>query len=86
VPWFAPAILRLDDFDNYDAAELVRKKIEACSEAFVTGSEDEETLGRATSDADGRRVESFEPGMIEHLAPGNDVKFATASLAGGYGE
>lgn len=86
VPWFAPVILKLRDLDDYDDAELVRKKIEACFAAFVTGSDDEETLGRASADADGRRVESFEPGMIEYLAPGKDVKFATPSYAGGYGE
>ncbi|HYN39672.1 MAG TPA: phage portal protein [Rhodospirillales bacterium] len=86
VPWFAPVILKLRDLDEYDDAELVRKKIEACFAAFVTGADDEETLGSASSDADGRRVESFEPGMIEYLAPGKDVKFATPSHAGGYGE
>ncbi len=84
VPWFAPVILKLRDLDDYDDAELVRKKIEACFAAFVTGSDDEETLGRASADADCRRVESFEPGMIEYLAPGKDVKFATPSHAGGH--
>src|SRR5512132_1408398 len=86
VPWFAPVILKLRDLDEYDDAELVRKKIEACFAAFVTGADDEETLGSAATDADGRRVESFEPGMIEHLAPGKDVKFATPSAGGGYAE
>ena len=86
VPWFAPVILKLRDLDEYDDAELVRKKIEACFAAFVTGSEDEETLGSASTAADGRRVESFEPGMIEYLQPGKDVKFATPSHAGGYAE
>src|SRR5512132_2354930 len=86
VPWFAPVILKLRDLDEYDDAELVRKKIEACFAAFVTGSDDEETLGSAATDADGRRVESFEPGMIEYLAPGKDVKFATPSAGGGYAE
>jgi len=86
VPWFAPVILKLRDLDEYDDAELVRKKIEACFAAFVTGSEDEETLGMAATDAEGRRVESFEPGMIEYLAPGKDVKFAAPSASGGYAE
>lgn len=86
VPWFAAVILKLRDLDEYDDAELVRKKIEACFAAFVTGADDEETLGTAATDADGRRIESFEPGMIEYLAPGKDVKFATPSHAGGYGE
>ena len=86
VPWFAPVILKLRDLDEYDDAELVRKKIEACFAAFVTGADDEETLGSAATDAEGRRVESFEPGMIEYLAPGKDVKFATPSTSGGYAE
>jgi lambda family phage portal protein len=86
VPWFAPVILKLRDLDEYDDAELVRKKIEACFAAFVTGADDEETLGSAATDAEGRRVESFEPGMIEYLAPGKDVKFATPSAGGGYAE
>lgn len=84
VPWFAPVILKLRDLDDYDEAELVRKKIEACFAAFVTGAEDEQTLGQARVDASGNRIESFEPGMIEYLEPGKDVKFATPSSAGGY--
>ena len=68
VPWFAPVILKLRDLDEYDEAELVRKKIEACFAAFVTGADDEETLGTAATDADGSRIETFEPGMIEYLA------------------
>jgi lambda family phage portal protein len=86
VPWFAPIILKLRDLDDYDDAELVRKKIEACFAAFVTGSEEEETLGSTSTDAAGHRIESFEPGMIEYLAPGKDVKFASPAHAGGYGE
>lgn len=86
VPWLAPVILKLRDLDDYDEAELVRKKIEACFAAFVTGAEDEQTLGQARIDASGSRIESFEPGMIEYLEPGKDVKFATPSSAGGYAE
>ena len=62
VPWFAPVMLKLRDLDAYDEAELVRKKIEACFAAFVTGVQDEETLGKARTEADGARIETFEPG------------------------
>ncbi|OYU75954.1 MAG: phage portal protein, partial [Alphaproteobacteria bacterium PA3] len=86
VPWFAPVILKLRDLDDYDDAELMRKKIEACFAAFVTGAQDEETLGRPSSIKSGDRVESFEPGMIEYLEPGKDVKFASPSANGGYAE
>jgi lambda family phage portal protein len=86
VPWFAPAMLKLRDLDAYDEAELVRKKIEACFAAFVTGVQDEETLGRARIEPDGARVETFEPGMIEYLEPGRDVRFAAPAASGGYAE
>ena len=86
VPWFAPVMLKLRDLDAYDEAELVRKKIEACFAAFVTGVQDEETLGKARTEADGARIETFEPGMIEYLEPGRDVKFASPSASGGYAE
>jgi len=86
VPWFAPVLLKLRDLDEYDDAELVRKKIEACFAAFVTGDDDEATLGVDRGESDGRRIERFEPGMIEYLAPGRDVRFATPSASGGYDE
>jgi lambda family phage portal protein len=86
VPWFAPAIVKLRDLDEYDDAELVRKKIEACFAAFVTGDEEAATLGASTIDAEGRRIERFEPGMIEYLPSGRDVRFATPSSSGGYAE
>ncbi|HIJ94046.1 MAG TPA: phage portal protein, partial [Rhodospirillaceae bacterium] len=64
VPWFAPAIIKMRDLDEYDDAELVRKKIEACFAAFVLDSDDGETLGEVGEDEAGRRIETFEPGMI----------------------
>jgi lambda family phage portal protein len=86
VPWFASVILKLRDLDDYDDAELMRKKIEACFAAFVTGVQDDETLGKPSAGLGGDRVESFEPGMIEYLEPGKDVKFASPSVNGGYAE
>ena len=86
VPWLAPVILRLRDLDEYDDAELVRKKIEACFAAFVLDGDDAEPLGEAREDAAGRRVESFEPGMIEYLPAGRDVRFAAPASSGGYPE
>ncbi|MBF0187087.1 MAG: phage portal protein [Magnetococcales bacterium] len=85
VTWFAPAILKLRDLDEYDEAELVRKKIEACFVAFVLNADDAETLGDAR-DASGRRIESFEPGMVEYLPAGKDVRFGQPSSTAGYSE
>lgn len=85
VPWLAPAIVRLDDLDEYQEAALVKAKIEACFGAFVTQAEAEggAPLGIPADSDDGQRIESFEPGMIGYLRPGETVEFAnpTASAA-----
>ncbi len=86
VPWFAPVILKLRDLDDYDDAELVRKKIEACFAAFVLDGDDGETLGEVKETRDDHRIESFEPGMIEYLPAGKDVRFAAPASSGGYPE
>lgn len=87
VPWLAPVIITLRDLDEYEEAELVRKKIEACFAAFVTQPQgpDGPSIGPAADDSStGHRVESFEPGMIEYLRPGEEITFASPSYAAGY--
>ena len=48
VPWGAPVIRSLRDLDDYEVAELVRKKTEACVTAIVFG-DDEAQQGIAPS-------------------------------------
>ncbi|MBI2818132.1 MAG: phage portal protein [Acidobacteria bacterium] len=90
VPWLAPVIITLRDLDEYEEAELVRKKIEACFAAFVTQPEGVEgpPIAPTTTDSEtGHKVETFEPGMIEYLRPGEQITFANpASTAGAYRE
>mgnify|MGYP006212393153 CR=1 FL=1 len=40
VPWGAPVIRSLRDLDDYEVAELVRKKTEACVTAIVFGDDE----------------------------------------------
>ena len=87
VPWLSPVIVKLRDLDEYEEAELVRKKIEACFAAFVTQPQGVDGLPIAPSTTDpatGKRVESFEPGMIEYLKPGEEIAFAAPSASAGY--
>lgn len=95
VPWFAPVILRLRDLADYDEAEIVRKKVEACLAAFVeqTPGGDQRPLGTGvvsspnTNGTSGTtRRESFEPGMIAYMQAGEAVKFTDPTPSGGYGE
>jgi lambda family phage portal protein len=89
VPWLAPVMMALRDLDDYCDAERVRKKVEACVTAFVQQPEgvDGDPLGIAGTDpSSGLPVESFQPGMVEYLKPGQDIKFNNPPAAGGYRE
>lgn len=68
IPWLAPVMLRLADFDDYENAQLVRQKIAACFAAFY-----HDTGGPERTDT----TEKIEPGMIQRLAPGSKVEFGT---------
>ncbi|MBF0341828.1 MAG: phage portal protein [Magnetococcales bacterium] len=86
VTWFAPALLRMRDLDDYDEAELVRKKIEACFVAFVVNADPGQVMTQVKNASDEKRVESFEPGMISYLPPGKDVRFGSPASTSGYVE
>lgn len=88
IPWLHPVMLALRDLEDYCDAELVRKKIEACLAAFVVQPEgpDGSTLGMTDTDGDGNRIETFQPGMVGYLKPGEDVRFNDPKAAGGYRE
>lgn len=78
---FEPVLKRFEDMDDYLDAELVRKKIEACFAGFITPSEesigDDVSLGGESGERtfNDFEIELFEPGMIQRLRPGDDVKF-----------
>lgn len=89
---YASVLLRMRDLDDYDDAELWRKKIESCFAAFVVQNSGSEgpTLGSIAStplaggQGDPKRVESFRPGMIEYLKPGEDVRFGAPTSDANY--
>jgi lambda family phage portal protein len=77
VPWLATAIVKLKDLDDYEDAVLMQQKIAACFSVFVADIEgNPEPLGE-TDPKKPDRIESLEPGHIEYLTAGRDVKFAT---------
>lgn len=88
VPWGAPVIIRLRDWDEYSDAQLYRQKIAACFTAFVIPG-DQFGLGihgqQAASD-ETDLPERLEPGMIEPLAGGKDVKFASPPVVEGFND
>ena len=83
VPWLCAAIRKLHDFDDYDDALLMKAKIEACFGAFVTDVEGQGG-GIGGQGSENPPIDSLEPGMVESLPPGKDVKFAQPSSTSDY--
>lgn len=73
VPFGVASMLRLNDFNDFEDAELVKQKIAACYTAFVTGDSD----GSGLSGDDEDEATKMEPGAIEYLSPGKQVTMAS---------
>jgi capsid protein len=87
VSWLAPVLLRLRDLGDYEAALLMKAKIEACLAAAVSEDGDEAMTGPASGllrDAQGRTVESFEPGMILYRRGMGSVEVVNPSGGGSH--
>lgn len=85
---FTPVVLKLRDVDDFDDAEIMRKKIAACFAAFVKrggGQAVSPLAGKAAqTDAAGRRLERLAPGMVQYLQLDEDVTFASPPASDGY--
>jgi lambda family phage portal protein len=87
-PWLARALVKLNELDQYDDAELVRKKTAAMFAGFVTRLAPEDNLmGETSSDEQGVSLAGLEPGTLQLLEPGEDIKFsAPADVGSSYAE
>lgn len=83
VPWGAPSLLKLRDFDDFEDAQLLRQKIAACYSVFVR---DLDVPDAGPMPLDGEVGEKLSPGTIEILPPGKDISFAQPPGVEGYGE
>ena len=84
LPHVAPAMVRLFLLDQYDDAELDRKKTAAMFAGFITKTAPEEALlGGVEAAEDGTGTVSLEPGTLQVLLPGEDVKFSSPADVGG---
>lgn len=87
VPWGTPVMRALRDLDDWTQAELVRKKTEACVVGIVLGAEEaEQGIAPTVVDADGNRVEQFEPGLIAYARGGKDIRFNQPATTAGVSE
>jgi lambda family phage portal protein len=72
--WFAPVLLRLKDFDEFEDATLMKQKIAACL-AVVTSDVDGNgsPLGTADDSAD-PATDTLSPGAVINAPPGRNIE------------
>jgi lambda family phage portal protein len=82
-PWLTQVLVKLHELDQYDDAELVRKKTAAMFAGFVTkNAPEDQILGEGTADSNGAALAGLEPGTLQVLLPGEDVKFSSPADVG----
>jgi len=82
-PWLTQVLIKLYELDQYDDAELVRKKTAAMFAGFVTKNAPEDVLvGEGAADANAVALAGLEPGTLQVLLPGEDVKFSSPADVG----
>jgi len=86
IPWPAPVISQVYALEEYREAERVRKRIEACTVAFVSSPDGTipfpETA--STTDADGNPIGSLNPGAILNVRDGTTVTMGTPAQVWGF--
>jgi lambda family phage portal protein len=89
LPWMTPIIVLMRELNQFDDAELVRKKTAALFGGFIETPPDEvddapHILGsRGTDDSAGNTVIDLEPGTFPELPPGYKVNFSEPADVGG---
>lgn len=84
VPRLASVLARLQAIDEYENAELLRKKIAALFAGFIIPGvgEDGTPLVQNAPDAKGAAEITLEPGGMEVLPPGAEIKFSEPAEVG----
>lgn len=84
-PFFAPILTYFKDLSDYMEAELVAARVAACFAAFVKKTDPiNAAFGRADAvNAANQKIEALEPGMIEYLAPGEEISQLSPNRPGG---
>lgn len=78
-PWLSNVLLKLHDLDQYEDAELVRKKTAAMFAGFVTRLDPEAEMFPKDESSE---LYGLEPGTMQFLDPGEDIKFSNPADVG----
>lgn len=79
VPRMVSALVKMFILDQYDDAELDRKKVAALFAGFITSPGGNTGLDNVGEDG----AASLEPGIMQRLGPGEDVRFSNPAEVGG---
>lgn len=80
IPSNSSIILRMQDFDEYEDAQLVKQKIAACFAAFITTPAEGLNPNGSTDDS----IDHIEPGTIQRAAPGETYTFSNPPQVDGF--
>lgn len=81
-PWLTRALIKLNDLDKYDDAQLVRQQIAALFAGFVTDDGDDaagdeaDVMGGDISSDGETELASLEPGTMQVLPPGKTINWS----------
>lgn len=85
VSWFAPVILTMKDFDEYQDAALMKQKIAACL-AVISTDMDGSPAPLGEPDATDPSIDRLSPGMILHGPPGKTISVIQPPTVREHGE
>jgi len=89
VPWLAPVVLKAHDLHDFGDARLYREKIAGAFTAFITRNS-EAGMGLPSKENSGDPanypLEQIQPGVIEHLAQGDEISFGSPPQTDGFKE
>lgn len=75
VPWLHAVARRLNDMDGYSEAEIVAARASASYMGFVVSPDGSTPMADGDVYAGEQRQLALEPGVIEALGPGEDIRF-----------
>jgi lambda family phage portal protein len=81
ISWFAPVIVRLNDLDGWRDAQMVRQRMAAMLAGFIINPDG--SASPMEGDQSGATVVGgWEPGQLQYLEPGQDVRFSDPAKIG----
>jgi lambda family phage portal protein len=86
VSWFHSVIRQMEDFNEFQQATLINRKVSACFTAFITKDASNETMASADLKAKREAEMQLSPASIMYLNPGEGVEMASPSPIQGYDE